>query len=166
MVKKGLILVGVIILSINFINACMMEERIFSGLAKMVIDTIIEFGEIESLTNIFAVICLVSGILIKVDQKDDAKIYNEEYVSKYKKYKWLRILGTLPFIGVIGLGIFCAFRGFSFIFNSSYGLEAFIESILLISIFIWPLYIIGLVIIIITTRKIKNLKKENNKIID
>ena len=51
------------------------------------------------------------------------------------------ILGLLPFVGILGFAIFSAINGFSFLFSTSYGFDAFGGVILIYSILFWPLYI-------------------------
>ena len=77
-----------------------------------------------------------------------------------KKYKLIKIIGFLPFIGTIIYGIFCMFFGFTFLFNTSYGLDALFESIFIMLTKIWPMYIIGIIIIIISNKKLKQLEKK------
>lgn len=66
-----------------------------------------------------------------------------------RKYKVLRILGSLPFIEILCYAFFSAIYGLTFLYSTSYGFDAFLGSIVLSSLFIWPLYIIGIVLIII-----------------
>ena len=73
------------------------------------------------------------------------------------------ILGLLPFVGILGFAIFSAINGFSFLFSTSYGFDAFGGVILIYSILFWPLYIIGLVLIIKSIQKLKQLKSREDK---
>jgi len=77
-----------------------------------------------------------------------------------KLYKVLRLLGFIPFIIVLSYAIYNMFSGTTFIFTELIGFEAFYCTIIVYSIHLWPLYIIGLILIILSTIK---LKKLNNK---
>jgi len=92
---------------------------------------------------------LILGLIIKKDN-------NKNPIEKYKK---LRILGYLPFIGVLCFGIYSAIVGgvgFPTSYSDSTWIEDFLGSIFIISLFVWPLYIIGFFLIIKSSSKIKN----------
>lgn len=74
-------------------------------------------------------------------------------------YKILIILGCLPFVGILCFAIFSSIYGFTFLYSTSYGFDAFLGSILLPSLFLWPLYIIGIALITIGSLKIRKFKK-------
>ena len=90
-------------------------------------------------------------------------------------WKLLLIVGAIPFIFVLSYGGYSFINGFSFLcFYSEcvdYGLDAFINSIFLCSFIIWPTYIIGIILIGISTiklwksRNIKIEKKQKDNII-
>ena len=160
-IKISLIILGVILLVINFLNYFIDSGDFFYSLFNITLSAIVEFGENESILSILGITFTCVGLLIKND-------YNlEEYkISKksVKYYKVLKFIGFMPFIGVLCFGIFSAINGFSFFFSTSYGVEAFLESIFWISImFLWPFYLIGIVIIIKSTSKIKELQKYKNQ---
>ena len=46
---------------------------------------------------------------------------------------------------------------------TSYGVDAFLGSILVLSLFLWPLYIIGIVLIIKSSSKIRSFKELKNQ---
>ena len=110
------------------------------------------FEPLENITFILAIILLVVGISIKVPKLQE----NNNII----KYKILRVIGYFPFIGILLFGIFSMFNGFTFAFDTSYGITALIGAIVFSSIFIWPLYIIGIILIIISNKKIKQLINE------
>lgn len=90
---------------------------------------------------------IIIGAFINTENQDD--INPEEKIKKIeKKYKTLIFIGTTPFIGVILSGIMEDFSG-----------DSLIGVILLYSIILWPLYIIGIIMIIIGIIKIKTIKK-------
>ena len=64
----------------------------------------------------------------------------------------LLILGLLPFVILLCGGIYSAINGFSGLTISmkQYGIDAFIDWIILWSFVYWPTYIIGIVLIIIS----------------
>lgn len=84
---------------------------------------------------------------------------------KEKKIIWkiLLIIGLIPFLAVIIYGIFSSINGFSGIcfFNCSknYGLMAFRDSVIMYSYVLWPTYIIGIILIIISIIKINWYKR-------
>lgn len=80
---------------------------------------------------------------------------------KNKKIIWkiLLIIGLIPFIAVIGYGIYSAIVGFNVlcILNcvKTYGFIAFRDSIVIFSYLFWPTYIIGLILVEISIVKLK-----------
>ena len=58
---------------------------------------------------------------------------------KDKVLKIILIISSLPFIGLLLIGIYSMFFGFTFFFSTSYGIEAFLGSIFIIG---WLLCII------------------------
>lgn len=75
------------------------------------------------------------------------------------KYKIMILIGTLPFIGVLLIGIINIFYGFHFLYTVEYGLKAFRDTLFIYSIIFWPLYLIGLGLIIYAIIKLRKLKK-------
>lgn len=155
--KRYLIIIGLILLFVNFIICFIKEGDIFFALFTMAFETFAEFGELESILSILGTIFLVLGLIIK--QENEPKTLNNE--NSIVKYKILRVLGYLPFIGILCFSIYSSICGFSFLFSTSYGMGAFFGTIFLISLFIWPLYIIGAIIIIKSSSKINAFKKSN-----
>lgn len=74
-------------------------------------------------------------------------------------WKTLLLIGLIPFIIVIGYGLFSAISGKSYlcILNCTreYGFVAFRDSIILYSYLFWPTYIIGLFLIIFSIIKLR-----------
>ena len=81
-----------------------------------------------------------------------------------KKKFWIvfLIVGIIPFIIPIISGIYYSRRGYSVLCwwqcDYYYGFNAFIDSIILYSYILWPTYIIGIVIIVLSIIKLKNKK--------
>lgn len=77
--------------------------------------------------------------------------------NNHKKLLWkiLLILGILPFFLLIIYEIHCLIYGFNFLFNTSYGLEAIRDSISIMAYLFWPIYILGILLIIISIIKLK-----------
>ena len=113
------------------------------------------FEPFENITFILAIILLVIGISIE----NPKSIKNK----KIPIYKFLKIIGYSPFIGILLFGIFSMFTGFTFAFDTSYGISALIGTIFFSSIIIWPLYILGITLIIVSNKKIKQLTNENKQ---
>lgn len=80
-------------------------------------------------------------------------------------WKIILILGILPFVVSLGFGIYSAITGFSglCILNCKdiYGIQAFLDSIIMYSYIFWPTYIVGLIAIITSVIFIK--RRNNNK---
>ena len=74
---------------------------------------------------------------------EDKKINN-----KNLKWKILLGIGLSPFVIVICIGIYSAFFGFSFLFRTLYGMDAFIIVISLLSSIFWPVYIICIILVV------------------
>ena len=80
---------------------------------------------------------------------------------KNKKILWkiLLLIGLIPFISILIYGIYVSITGFSLlcILNCAkeYGFIAFRDSIISISYIIWPIYIIGLLLITLSIFKLK-----------
>lgn len=155
--KRYLIIIGLILLFVNFIICFIKEGDIFFALFTMAFETFVEFGELESILSILGTIFLVLGLIIK--QENVPKTLDNK--NPMVKYKLLRVLGYLPFIGILCFATFSSICGFSFFFSRSYGLDAFFGTIFLMSLFIWPLYVIGAIIIIKSSSKINAFKKSN-----
>ena len=154
--KRFLIIIGLILLLVNFIICLINEGDIFYALFTMAFETFAEFGELESILSILGMIFLVLGLIIK--QENAPKTVDKNSIVKYKI---LRAFGYLPFIGILCFAIYSSICGFSFLFSTSYGVGAFFGTIFLMSLFIWPLYIIGAIIIIKSSSKINNFNKSN-----
>lgn len=152
--KKILISIGTILLVTLFIMEYLDTKSIVDAFFNISIETISDFGEIESILSISGILCIIIGILSKNDFNKEKTKDSKKLIMKYKILKWL---GFLPFIAIVSIGVFSSIVGFSFMFSTSYGIAAFFESILIISLFIWPLYIIGIVLIIYSKKKITNL---------
>ena len=116
------------------------------------------FEPLENITFILAIILLVKGMSIEIPKTE---IKNNKNNNNITKYKILRVIGYIPFIGIILFGIFSMFNGFDFMFSTSHGLDAFIGTIIIWSIIIWPLYILGLILIIKSNKKIKNFSSKS-----
>ena len=77
-----------------------------------------------------------------------------------KKYWVLLIIGCIPFLIAIGMGIYNSIVGFSGLsfYNRYYGFKAFIDTIILLSYLIFPFYILGLFLIIFSVVKLRRKK--------
>lgn len=115
------------------------------------------FEPFENITFILAIILLVIGICIEIPKKE----INHNNNRKIHKYKILRIIGYTPFIGILLFGIFSMFNGFDFMFSTSHGIEALIGTIIILSIIIWPIYVVGIILIIVSNNKIKKFSINN-----
>ena len=153
--KRFLIIIGAILLLSNFIICLIDDGDILGALVAMTFETFVDFGELESILSILGMTFLFFGLIIK---QEDVPQIAENNKNSIVKYKILRFLGYIPFIGILCFAIYSSIFVFSFLFSTSYGLEAFLETIFLFSLFIWPLYIIGAIIIIKSSSNIKNLK--------
>ena len=158
--KRFLFIIGLILLFVNFIICFINERDIFFALFTMAFETFAEFGELESILSILGTIFLGLGLIIKQENEVQTVDNNKNLIVKYKI---LRALGYLPFIGSLCFAIYSSIFGFSFLFSTSYGIEAFFGTIFLISLFIWPLYIIGAIIIIKSSSKINDFNKSNGQ---
>ena len=84
---------------------------------------------------------------------------------KKKKVIWLILLivGIMPFVIPLITGIYDSIVGFSGLCfvgcDNYYGFPAFVDSIYLYSYLLWPTYVIGGVLIILSIIKLKNLRK-------
>ena len=87
---------------------------------------------------------------------------------KNKKIFWLVLLivGIIPFAVPLIAGIYDSINGFSGVCfvgcDNYYGFQAFIDSVYLYSFILWPTYVIGASLIILSIIKLKS--KRNNKI--
>lgn len=81
---------------------------------------------------------------------------------KNKKIIWkiFLIIGLIPFVLVALYGLYSAIFGFSGLCfcGNYYGLKAFIDSIILFSYIIYPTYIIGIILIILSIIKLRRKK--------
>ena len=80
---------------------------------------------------------------------------------KHIGWKILLFIGMLPFLIVLGMGVFNSIFGFTFMFDTSYGINAFLDTLLIITFLFWPAYLVGIVLIIISSVNIK--KQKRNK---
>ena len=84
---------------------------------------------------------------------------------KKKKIVWISLLivGIIPFAIPLIAGIYDSITGFSGLCfiecDNYYGFQAFIDSIYLYSFIFWPIYIIGVILIILSIIKLKNNRK-------
>ena len=158
--KKFLIIIGLILLGLNFIICLINSGEVFETLFDIVFETFVEFGELESILSISGITLLTFGILIKNENASNETKNDKKAV---RKYKLLRILGYMPFIGILIFATYSAISGISFLFSTSYGFDAFLGSILLLSLFLWPLYIIGIILIIKSSSKIRNFEESQTQ---
>lgn len=85
--------------------------------------------------------------------------------TKKKKIVWISLLivGIIPFAIPLIAGIYDSLIGFSGLCfiecDNYYGFQAFIDSIYLYSFIFWPTYIIGVILIILSIIKLKNIIK-------
>lgn len=98
---------------------------------------------------IFSLFLIIIGI--NLDKKDKNKKINK------LKYNLLKLIGLLPFLNLICVGIYYMFKGYQLYTNGFndiyiYGLKALLFTIIRMSIILWPLYIIGIFLIIVGTK--------------
>ncbi len=85
---------------------------------------------------------------------------------KLKKCTWelVIILGACPFAFVLLSGIYKAITGFSGLClkgcTDSYGFSAFMDWVILFSFVFWPIYVIGLILMIIGIIMVRRKNKE------
>lgn len=157
-IKKIFIVVGTILLLLDFVICFIDTADIFGALITMTVETFVEFGELESVLSILGMVFLSLGLLIEKGDTSNSVVNTKKSL---KKYRILRIIGYLPFVGILCFAIYSSIYGFSFFFSTIYGLSAFFGSILIFSLFfLWPLYIIGIIIIIKSSSKIKSFKNK------
>ena len=79
-------------------------------------------------------------------------------MNKKLLWKSLLIIGFIPFIIALLVGIYFAITGFSGLCfcTNYYGFKAFIDSIIMFSYVFYPNYIIGIILIILSIIKLKN----------
>ena len=142
----------IIMSSIYIIFYLVVDDLIVSDFFDTLINIIIHLSNADFF---IATILLLIGIVI--DMPNDEKTNDNRVI---KKYKVLKFIGILPFIFVLLNGIFSMFFGFSFFFNGTYGPNAFILTIAFTSLLIWPLYIIGIILIILSSIKLKKLQNK------
>ena len=152
-IQKLLIIIGIILLMSLFIVEYMDTKSIINAFFTISLNTVLEFGKIESLLSILGILCIIIGIFSKENLNRNN---SNKSLMKYKILKWI---GIFPFIAILCIGLFSMINGFSFMFSTSYGISAFFESIMIISLLIWPLYIIGIALIIYSKKKITNIEK-------
>ena len=159
LLKFILIAIGIILLLITFILYLIDTGNVLDAFIFIALEGILDFGEIESILTILGLICLIVGLMMQSNKNNN--IFTEENSKKHKiKYQILKISGYLPFIGILCCGIYHSIVGFSIFFSDAdYGVSAFLASILMFSLFIWPLYIIGIILIIKSSKKLKELNK-------
>lgn len=93
---------------------------------------------------------------------------------KKKNILWeiILIFGILPFVISLVFGIYSAITGFSGLCILSckdiYGLQAFVDSIVMYSYIFWPTYVIGIILLIISIiilkAKVKDKQKDKSEI--
>ncbi|MBE5822022.1 MAG: hypothetical protein E7311_05505 [Clostridiales bacterium] len=167
LIKKILIITSIILyifIAITTIDfSVKYSDDLISLIANTFTEGILNFGFID----IVALVLLFLGLYIKANDKYNSKvdekkeivqtdnIGNENKTNKNKKWKILLFIGTLPFVIIIGISIISMFTGFTFLFSTSHGISAFLDSILILSFLFWPTYIIGAVLIILSIIKLK-----------
>ena len=145
--KKFLIITGFLLLFIYFFIGLKQGNDIGEALLSILF-FILEIGDSENLLVLLGVSFIFIGFVIPNENSNAKKLGSK------RKYQILRILGYLPFIFAFCTGIFYSITGFNFLFSTSYGISAFFESILVYSFLFWPLYIVGIIIILKSSEKI------------
>lgn len=79
-------------------------------------------------------------------------IKNWDKIIKFVKKKYflpilLIVLGSIPYLFVIGVSIYSFFAGFEFFSRTSMGIEAVFDTLTILSYVIWPSYIVGAILI-------------------
>ena len=159
-IKRIVIIIGLIITIQNIIQSLIKADfYIFNAIDYYFEDLImgIILLEKKALQKIFGYILLIVGFFF-IDT-------NEKKSLKIKQYQIFKIVGYIPFVGILCYGVFNMFFGYSGLSwgKPEYGISAFFYSIVFLSIFIWPTYIIGIFLILIGKNKQKKIKQENNK---
>lgn len=78
-------------------------------------------------------------------------------MTKKLLWKILLFIGLIPFIIILLYGIYSLIFGFTGLCLSCgkiKGLSAFVDSIIMISAIYWPLYIIGLILVVLSIYKL------------
>lgn len=128
-------------------------ELLIVGPIDKILYITLEFN--DNILLLIAIILLLIGIFI---EKTDKKI---KKTNQIVKYKILKKIGYVPFVLVVLYGIYCFVNGFIFFNTTEYGLSAFFSSIFIISIAIaGPFYIIGMTLIIMSNKKIKQINEK------
>lgn len=166
LLKKILIIVGTLVILGVYITFVIDTASVIDGFIMMIIGIGIDLDEIESIITIIGLILLLIGIFIKGDKEKEIINKNDNYEIKpktKKKYIIMLILGLLPFIVFLGSAIFYVINGISFFYNTVYGLEALEVVTAVYFIFLWPIYIIGLILIVKSIQKLKQFKNREDK---
>ena len=88
----------------------------------------------------------------------------ESMKKRNRLSKILVFFGTLPFLFLLLLAIKYSITGFNFMFNTSYGFEAFWGTIVIFLFLFWPIYVVGALFVIIgivSALVIKHRMKQN-----
>ena len=149
--KNFLIITGFLLLLIYFFRGLKHGYDIGEALLSILF-FILEIGDFEFLLVLLGISFIFVGF-VRPNENSNMSINTKKLGSK-RKYQILRILGYLPFIFAFCMGMFYSITGFSFLFSTSYGISAFFESILVYSFLFWPLYIVGIIIILKSSEKI------------
>lgn len=161
--KKILVVLGAIFVLINFaINYIAEEGEILEAIFAMGFKSFEESSVAEIILTILAILCFAIALLMKdektISNKENIKCKEKSPEQMITKYKIWRVIGCLPFIGILSAAIYAAIEGVGFITTTIYGFEAFIMTIIVCSITLWPAYLIGIFLIVRSSIKIDKLK--------
>ena len=152
LLKNILITIGIIYLFIILLLNLHFNYNIIESLCNM-------FGGLFINFNIIflpGIISLIAGFMIDTKQTEPKQ-------NSIKKYIKLRILGLIPFIGILCYAFLSTIVGASFMGSDIFGFDAFI--LVLLACFMSPWSWLGLVLIIISTLKIKKSKTKKQLIL-
>lgn len=151
LLKKVLIMIGVVLLIISF--SIYFDEYGIDAILLMINHFVYEFYKIDSILAIVGLGCLFIGIRLN---ENNVEINSDKYI---RKYKIIRILGFLPFVCLLCYSIYCFIFGFTF-FETWYGFKGFYQALFWFSVLFWPLYIVGIILIVISFIKLRKVNKK------
>lgn len=81
-IKKIFIIIGTILLLIDFVICFIDSGDIFEALITMALETFIEFGELESILSILGMTFILFGLIIKEENIPHTTENNKKIYSK------------------------------------------------------------------------------------
>lgn len=115
-------------------------ELVIEGFIKKIVHT--ANYPIEHIPFIISIILLIVGVFIKIEQKKRTKNCKIKYII-------FIITGILLFIGIILYNLYLTIN-----ISNIITIDEFISNLIFLSYFVWPLYIIGALLIILNLKNI------------